>query len=89
MRIVSQDGTIDIPYDDCVLSSEPLFYCGEYVSSVIYCNFAGCSTKAIANYSSPEKVLKVMKMVRDKYFHLQHNNITAVFRFPQDDEITV
>lgn len=90
MRIVSQDGTIDVPYNDCLISVEPRFYDGAYICSIVHCNFKGNSIEAIANYSSPEKASKATGLLRYTYVNSvshDHHIAPTVFRFPQDDEV--
>ena len=67
MRVISQDGTIDVPY--------------EYISLVvsigkrkdvehvcIYChNISAPHGTRLAEYSSKENALKAMEMLREKY----------------------
>lgn len=67
MRIISQDGTIDVPYNLFSLSVA----CGKYKDveyACIYCHgiYAPHGTK-LAEYSSKEKVLKAMEMLRKSY----------------------
>ena len=67
MRVISQDGTIDVPYDYFSLSMA----CGKYedVEVVhVYChNLSSPKGTKLAEYSSREKAETVMKMVREAY----------------------
>lgn len=104
MRLVSQDGTIDVPYGICAISL------GEHgASHVIYVRSKLLDDKpcAFADYSIKEKALKAMKMLREEYQKYYSNNgggmmATAefyvqpfafnhpkVFQFPKDEEIEV
>lgn len=66
MRIISQDGTFDVPYESVVL---------QRYKDVIYWlnkNLIGIETGInddfkIASYSSEAKAIKVMEMLREKY----------------------
>lgn len=93
MRVISQDGTTDIQYenftfsisiDNCINASRNLaaspqeLFCGR-----------------IAEYSSREKALKAMEMLRKSWLGesvefengFYHKN--CVFQFPADDEVKV
>lgn len=97
MRIISQDGTIDVPYNLFSLSVA----CGKYKDveyACIYChNISAPHGTKLAEYSSKEKALKAMKTLRKAYAGMPitiypskmvfTNN--AIFQFPQDDEIEV
>lgn len=85
MRVISQDGNIDLPYEQIVvchaMESVIALYNGEkYV---------------LGKYSSKEKAYKAMEMLRGAWINeaiefthgIYHRNI--VFQFPQDDEIEV
>ena len=69
MRVISQDGTIDIPYDSVTLEES---YVGIYGDGLdrweILAYFALHERpKCIALYSSEEKAKKAMEMLRDTY----------------------
>lgn len=104
MRIISQDGTMDVPYEKFI------FYIAADNSIIANKDFGGnpddLFSGRIAEYSSREKVLKAMEMMRTEYlkylkvdggpmttvnFYVQPNvwNIPKVFQFPQDDEVKV
>lgn len=67
MRIISQDGTIDVPYNFLSLSIAS----GKYKDveyGYIYChNKSAPHGTKLAEYSSKEKALKVMEMLRDHH----------------------
>ena len=89
MRIISQSGRIDIPYEVAVVYVE-------YESVIAK---VGDERYAIGNYSTEEKAVKSMEMLREKY--LLYKSATneksfyeffdnpKVFQFPQDDEMEV
>lgn len=85
MRIISQSGRVDIPYEMAVVYVE-------YESVIAK---VGDERHAMGNYSTEEKAFKAMKMLRETWIHevvefthgIYHRNI--VFQFPQDDEIEV
>ena len=89
MRIISQSGRIDIPYEVAVVYVE-------YESIIVK---VGDERYVMGNYSTEEKAVKSMEMLREKY--LLYKSATneksfyeffdnpKVFQFPQDDEIEV
>jgi hypothetical protein len=104
MRIISQDGTMDVPYENVVLYQD---------EKEIMCIFSGVYIgRKLARYSTTEKTEKVMEMLRKSYennefyHHMsttdtfkdvasllnneKFNEVTReCFQFPQDDEIEV
>ena len=91
MRIISQDGAIDVPYENVVLYQE---------RREIMCIFSGIYIgEKIAQYSTEEKVKKAMEMLRDKYKDYakatnKSNFFTMfdypkVFQFPKDEDVEV
>lgn len=85
MRVISQHGNVDLPYEQIVvchaMESVIALYNGEkYV---------------LGEYSSKEKSYKAMEMLREAWINeaiefthgIYHRNI--VFQFPQDNEIEV
>ena len=102
MRIISQDGTIDVPYEMVVIQ--------KYKNVVYFLNrnLAGAEGIDIklTEYSTKEKAIKAMEMLREKYlqyislqggesalsqavFQPNYWVLPKVFQFPQDDEIEV
>lgn len=65
MRIISQDGTIDVPYEYVALVvSGGKYKDTEY--ACIYChNVSAPHGTKLAEYSSKEKALKAMEMLRE------------------------
>lgn len=67
MRVISQDGTIDVPYEyfSLVVSIRK---CKDVEHVCIYChNISAPHGTRLAEYSSKEKALKAMEMLREKY----------------------
>lgn len=65
MRVISQDGTMDVPYEVSSLN----MVVGKYedvVNAAIYC-CNSFSTIRMAEYGSEEKAKKAMEMLRDAY----------------------
>lgn len=94
MRVISQDGTMDFPYESSLVS----IY-GGCVNGRIYVRMQLCGgyddSVDVADYSTKEKAIKAIEMLRKAWINgtiefthgIYHRNI--VFRFPQDDEIEV
>ena len=94
MRIISQDGTLDVPYEQVVI---------QRFNQVIYFlnkNLTGVESIVddikMASYSTEEKAQKAMKMLRKEYQKFQRTSgygyyfafdHPKVFQFPKDDEV--
>lgn len=97
MRIISQDGTLDMPYEICTV------WCR---GSVIMCDMCGDNTTktVLATYSTDKKAQKAMEMLREKYLsrmeldggfdivnkvYVQPNFwvLPKVFQFPAEEEL--
>lgn len=98
MRVISQDGTIDVSYENgnliiCTCKSEDVKGAGIY-----YHDSSSPRGTKLAKYSSKEKAIKAMEMLRDQYmqyatarsddYWFAFNN-PKVFQFPKDEEIEV
>ena len=67
MRILSQDGTIDVPYDYFSLSMAR-GKCKDVEVAYIYChNLSSPNGTRLAEYSTKEKAIKAMEMLRETY----------------------
>ena len=87
MRLISQDGMIDVPYEQASIEvSGRDIYCG--YSSIITRHCAG---RRFAEYSSKSKALKAMEMLRKEYLETVYDYRTKpkVFQFPKDEEVEV
>lgn len=84
MRIISQDGKLDMPYEICAV------WCH---GSVIMCDMCGDNTTktVLATYSTDKKAEKSMEILREQYKKYVGDsvNIYGCFQFPNDDEIEV
>lgn len=84
MRLVSQDGMIDVPYEYGSLSIAG-GKCENFENAVImYRNVSSPNGTKLAEYKSKEKALKAMEMVREKSFWNKD-----VFQFPKDEEVEI
>lgn len=97
MRIISQDGSYDIPYEQVVIQ--------RYETKIYYlnANLVGVenvvSDAVIAEYTTEEKAIKAMEMMQAKYqtyYKTTRGLMTTtefafvhpkVFRFPRDNEV--
>lgn len=95
MRIISQDGTIDVPYENYSVNSNG--------SKIFVRNTSDNWGVLFAEYSTPEKAKKAMEEL--KYAYLSHNHLKfdkkvpenvspnilegvfGVFQFPKDEEL--
>lgn len=86
MRVISQDGVFDIPYEICSV------WCR---GSAVMCYMSGDNTHTVlATYSIEEKAKKAMEMLREEYgkcatgansyFAFVH---PKVFQFPKEEEL--
>lgn len=67
MRVISQDGTIDIPYDYFSLSMSGGKYKDVEVA-YIYChNLSSPNGTKLAEYSTKAKAIKAMEILREVY----------------------
>lgn len=91
MRVISQDGTMDVPYE---ISSFSMAV-GKYENvehAVIFCyNYSTSRGTKMAEYGSKEKAKKAMEMLRDTY---QYGKRVEVPKFDEsgidkEDDITL
>ena len=77
MRILSQDGTIDVPYDYFSLSVAS----GKYEDvevAYIYChNLSSPNGTKLAEYSTKAKAIKAMEMLREQYSRIEIIKVLA------------
>lgn len=67
MRVISQDGTIDVPYDYFSLSVASGKYEDVEVAYIHCHNLSSPNGTKLAEYSTKEKALKAMEMLRKVY----------------------
>ena len=89
MRVVSQDGTIDIPYDSVIIQrfGREIYFLNKNLIGVEQL----VSDIDIATYSTEEKAKKAMEMLRDTY---QYGKRVAVPKFDEsgidkEDDIAI
>ena len=90
MRLISQDGMIDVPYEQAIIEYEACERNGEEVFHIIFARTTR-NTFSVARYSTESKALKVMEMLRKEYLETVYDYRTKpkVFQFPKDEEVEV
>lgn len=93
MRVISQDGTMDMPYEEVIIQrfKSRIYFLNKNLTGVESLS----DDMQIAEYSTEAKAIKAMEMLREAWINeaiefthgIYHRNI--VFQFPQDDEIEV
>lgn len=95
MRLVSQDGMVDVPYEISALSIGRI---GESATIYVRSKLLDEKPCIFATYSNADKAIKVMEMLREEYlkyytaraseYWFAFNNPKA-FKFPVDEEVEV
>lgn len=104
MRIISQDGTIDVPYEKVAIQrcGNRIYFLNKNLISIEQ----SITDMQIAHYSSSVKAEKAMEMLRTAYLsrmkldggydmvhgcYVQPNYwvLPKVFQFPQDEDVDV
>lgn len=80
MRIISQNGAIDVPYEHTTLIRE---------GTEIYLSSIKLRDTLIAKYSTEEKAVKAMEMCRRYYDNRSSVTEPKIFQFPVDKEVRV
>ena len=84
MRVISQDGTIDIPYELTsiqLVSKTTIIAQGSYFGSSSDDNFV-----TVAEYSTEEKAKKAIEMLHDEWNDWGQ---VGLFQFPKDEDVEV
>lgn len=89
MRVISQDGTIDIPYDSVIIQrfKRKIYFLNKNLIGVEQL----VSDMDIATYSTEEKAKKAMEMLRDTYQYGKRVAVPKIdeSRIDKDDDITL
>lgn len=93
MRVISQDGRIDLPYEQIVVVNNTV----DEMAIIAYAvNSYDDTVWKLAEYSTKEKAEKAMEELRTEYGNYKQAksseyyfafNYPKVFRFPQDSEV--
>lgn len=81
MRVISQDGCYDIPYEQAVVSR-----LGRTVVAYPLNDLGSSDYIQLASYSTEEKAIKAMEECR--WTWRKHNGF-MIFQFPADEDIEV
>lgn len=96
MRIISQDGRTDIPYENFVFGATKDNFIVAIRDTVA--RPSEVCQGIVAEYSSKEKAQKAMEMLREKYeryeiacseYTVNWFDFPKVFQFPQDEDVEV
>jgi hypothetical protein len=102
MRVISQDGTLDMPYEEVIIQrfKSKIYFLNKNLTGVEPLT----DDMQIAEYSTEEKAKKAMEMLREKYLtrmeldggfdhvnkvYVQPNYwvLPKVFQFPAEEEL--
>lgn len=101
MRIISQDGTLDIPYEQVIVQrfKEKIYVLNKNLTGVVKL----CDDMQIDKYSTEEKAKKSMEELKSAYICHNYFNLgkalpngideklifgfTGVFKFPAEEEL--
>lgn len=78
MRIISQNGAIDVTYENADLERKGTIISVWTLDSV-YGSFA--------SYSTEEKAIKAMEMCREYYDSIFFEPQSEIFQFPEEEEV--
>ena len=67
MRVISQDGTIDVPYDNSSLTMPSGKYKDVEVAYIYCYNSSSPNGTKLAEYSTKARAIKAMEMLREAY----------------------
>lgn len=99
MRIISQDGKFDLPYEQCgmqILQKYRTTSIGKIPDGFSIRAYLQTNSGSfcMANYTTEEMAIKTMEMLRDQYDYIEQYKHMGdmvirkklVFYFPQDDK---
>ena len=84
MRIISQDGSTDIPYENFVFGIVKDNYIVAVRDTVA--RPSEVANGVVAKYSTEEKAEKAMEMLHDEWSDFAQNGL---FQFPKDEDVEV
>lgn len=77
MRLISQDGILDVPYEHGSLCQGFIKGEEQLICTISYYNYSSQKGTKLAEYNSKDKALKVMEMLREQYMKLGMIKILA------------
>ena len=84
MRVISQDGTLDFPYENSIVFIDTRAKAATFVRMQA---IGDNETSITAKYSTKEKAKKAMEMLREEYQKYASQNYMKVFQFPAEEEL--
>lgn len=84
MRVISQDGTLDFPYENSIVFIDTRAKKATFVRMQA---IGDNETSITAKYSTKEKAKKAMEMLREEYQKYASQNYMKVFQFPAEEEL--
>ena len=84
MRVISQDGTLDFPYENSIVFIDTRAKEAAFVRMQA---IGDNETSITAKYSTEEKAKKAMEMLRKEYQKYASQNYMKVFQFPAEEEL--
>ena len=84
MRDISQDGTLDFPYENSIVFIDTRAKEATFVRMQA---IGDNETSITAKYSTKEKAKKAMEMLREEYQKYASQNYMKVFQFPAEEEL--
>ena len=95
MRVISQDGTIDVPYESVIIQrfGREIYFLNKNLIGVEQL----VSDMDIATYSTEEKAQKAMEFLQNTYYEHETEKIYKegagyihpYFQFPKDEDVEV
>ena len=85
MRVISQDGTLDMPYEQVVIQrfKNDIYFLNKNLTGVERL----VNDMVVATYSTEEKAKKAMEMLRSDYKRCIKCHYLMTFQFPAEEEL--
>jgi hypothetical protein len=75
MRIISQDGSKDFPYDRCIVYA---------FDGTVYCTIGKRDDFEMAKYATQERAIEVMKEIRMDHYQSVEEELAYNWQFPSE-----
>lgn len=90
MRLISQNGEYDIPYENCLLTIKQTDK--NAVRIIASSNLENFSCFTLAKYKDIETADKAMKKMWEKYLEIRSGGLTSIvppriYQFPSEEEV--
>lgn len=87
MRIISQNGLLDVPYE--LIAISPYSVNMATIVGTFPGNYLGKGDRVyiLAEYSTEEKAIKAMEMCREYYDSIFFEPQSEIFQFPEEEEV--